>query len=65
MATPDEVIAAACEALVSPAREVRHADKRIEYKSAADILEDVRAADLLNGAEPQFLVVGRPVRPLL
>lgn len=65
MALPAEVIAAACDALLSPAEEVRHADKRIKYKDPRTLVDSVAAVDLLNGAEPQFLVIGRPRRPTL
>lgn len=56
--TVDDILTAAADALTTPHKERRHADKRVAFRSPQDVIRAVGAQKALtNGA--QFRVVAR------
>ena len=62
--TVDEILAKSVEALTSPYKELRHADKRAVHRSPREVLEAIGVSKVLaNG--PQMRVVAKPKAPKL
>lgn len=62
--TADELLSQLAEAIESPYTDVQHADKRVRYRSMAEIRDSLSLADeVVNGQQKR--VVARPGRPRL
>lgn len=60
----EDILAEAAEALESPAKQIRDAEKAMTYKSAREIAESIGLANQLKNG-PQYRVVARPRKPKL